>query len=519
MSDPSNSALPASISAHEVTIPKLTIFISYVHEDSGISDALNNLIQNAFGSDVAVFIDKVSIQQGEDIHVTIDVNLAKADILAVVSTNSDSPRYWAGYEIGFFEASHKIKRPSARPLWGSQVIFCSASYPPGPVADRKAIPLGFDSNALDRNQEDFDVSLKIADDDPLLLWFGELLLAITGEKLEERKILLDRYKSIIASFRKKVFAEFKQRPKFVFKPQKQLVIRFNSVPDHRFEVEGDAQITLLGNAHSVFGILNQSSSRTLTWLNFCNELDKAEGTLASLWIGTLVRMLTRAGKGDSLDETKGNLIWSQNEQKLFRLILTASTTYYNGKIEASIYAIEVLQRKDHGDPVTSLLAKALKSALRFRSLFLERNGLYNYLNIAYGHDAIADVGADIVAELDFLTMDLTEADFNKPAAYAGILTNQDIELMASTWLPLKTKLLENCKEAMASKPGENTDKTKSELAATLREINTKVGPLNDRFLKAVAAKLVEIAEQDESASGANPYSPGGSLVNSRLENH
>jgi hypothetical protein len=485
---------------------KLTIFISYVHEDSGISDALNNLIQNTFGSDVAVFIDKVSIQQGENIHTSVDVNLAEADILAVVCTSSESPRYWAGYEIGFFEASHKGPRPPDRPLWGTVVTFCSAGYLPGPIAERKAIQLGFDSTTLEMNEEDFGASLKIADDDSLLLWFGQLLTAITGENLEERKIVQDRYKSIIGSFRTKVFAEFKQRPKFVFKPQKQLVVRFASVPDHRYELEPDAQITLLGNAHSVFGILNQSSSRTLKWQEFCTELGKAEGTLAPLWIGTLIRMLTRAGKGDSLDESRGNLIWSQHEQKLFRLILTTSTTYYNGKIEASIYAIEVLQRPDRGDPLTSLLAKALKSALRFRSLFLERDGLYNYLNIAFGQDAIAKVGADIVAELDFLTMDLTEADFNKPAAYAEILTNEKIELMANTWQPLREQLLENCNAAMAAMPGEATDKAKSELAATLREINVRVGPLNDTFLKAVAAKLVEIAEQGDgtkSASGQN----------------
>ncbi len=488
--------IPDSGSIQDASAPKLTIFISYIHEDSGISDALNNLIQNAFGTEVAVFLDKVSIQQGEEIRAAIDLSLAKADMLAVVCTTSENPRYWAGYEIGFFEASHKGPPPPNRPLWGTHVGFCSAA-PPGPVAQDKTISLGFDGPAMEMSQDEFNAELKIADDDPLLLWFSRIHEATTGEKLEEHKKLQDTYKSIIANFRKKVFAEFKLRPKFVFKPQKQLVICFTSAASHCFQLEADAEIKLLGNAHTVFGIPSQSDSRTLSWGEFCTELAKVEGSLGPFWTATIIRMLTRAGIGDSLEEIRGNLIWSQGQQKLFRLVLTTSTTYYNGKIEAKIYLIEVLRRKDQGDPVTSLLAKGLQSAMRFRSLFLEENGLFSYLNIALAHDDIAVIAADIVAELDFLTMDLAEADLHKPASYTGILTAEDIELMASTWQPLKARLLENCKAAMAVPRGTESKTVKSELAATLREIGVNVGPLNDKFLRAIAAKLLEITEQSD----------------------
>ncbi len=45
----------------------MTLFISYVHEDAAIASTLNNMLFNAFGAKVAVFIDKVKIQQGENI--------------------------------------------------------------------------------------------------------------------------------------------------------------------------------------------------------------------------------------------------------------------------------------------------------------------------------------------------------------------------------------------------------------------------------------------------------------------
>jgi hypothetical protein len=45
---------------------KLTIFISYMHEDTRIADAITNAIGKAFGSEIPVFLDKARIQYGDD---------------------------------------------------------------------------------------------------------------------------------------------------------------------------------------------------------------------------------------------------------------------------------------------------------------------------------------------------------------------------------------------------------------------------------------------------------------------
>jgi hypothetical protein len=208
----------------------------------------------------------------------------------------------------------------------------------------------------------------------------------------------------------------------------------------------------------------------------------------------LVRVLARAGT-DSLDEVSGNLIWSQNEQKLYRIILTTYTTYYNKTIQASVYIVEVLIRKDHGDPETTLLAKGLQSAMRFRSLFLEQNGLFNYLNIELQQTGLAAAAAEIAAELDFLSLDLVAAAINTPASWNGILSPEEIKTMAGTWQPLKKKLLDDCRRAIAANDGAAVETAKSNLAATLHEIGAKVGPLNDSLLRAIAAKLVDIADR------------------------
>jgi hypothetical protein len=393
--------------------------------------------------------------------------------------------------------------PLGHPLWGKIVTFCSAGSSPEPLAGLKYISLGFDNSELEKTLEEFSQELQVRDEAPLLQWFGELLMAKSGENLKELKATQEIYEANIFRFWKAVFAEFKQRPKFEFKPQKQLKVRFNSVPNHHFQLGDDAEIELLGNAHSVFGISSPSMSRTLSWKDFRTELAEAEGSLSTFATGTLARILSRAAKkADSLDEVSGNLIWSINERCLFRIILTTYTTYYNGQIQASLYLVEVSRRPDVGDPLTTLLGKALQAALRFRSLFIEEKGLFNELNITVPQKGLSEVASDILAELDFLEMDLLEADLGKPAAYNGILTAKEIESMAATWQPLRKTLIEDCKRAIAARDISDIDAAKSHLAATLREVRTGVGPLNESFIRASAAKLIQIADEAEAHRAA-----------------
>jgi hypothetical protein len=499
------NTLPNDMGGNTPVSPQvnLTLFISYVHEDVAIATALSNLIQNVFGSDVAVFLDKVAIQHGDNILTSIEANLERADILVVVSTDVKGPRHWAGYEIGFFQASHASRRgpiPVGHPLWGKVVVFCSPGSSPEPLVGLKHLTVGFDTNVLQKTQEDFSKDIRITTEDPLLQWLGDLLTATSGEKLNELRPKQDIYKANIARFLKAVFDEFKQRPKDEFKPQKQLKISFSLRRDHRNDVAEDAKVELLGNAHSVFGIFNQGASITLGWADFCNELANGQGSLSTFGTITLPRILLRAvRKDDSLDEISGNLIWSHHEQKLYRVILTTCTTYNNGTNQASLYLVQVLRRPDHGDTFTTLLGKALQATLRFRALFLEQNGLFNYVNVTVPQAGLSELASDILAELDFLNMDLMEADLGRPSAYNGILTAEEIVHMASVWQPLRSSLIEQCNKILATIDDAELDTAKIRLADILKEIRARVAPLNEAFLRAVASKLGEIADSREVA--------------------
>ena len=60
------------------------------------------------------------------------------------------------------------------------------------------------------------------------------------------------------------------------------------------------------------------------------------------------------------------------DNHVYRLILTTSTTYLNGKMDVNIYIVEALTRPDHGDLTTTRLLKGLELASRFRFMFLEK---------------------------------------------------------------------------------------------------------------------------------------------------
>ena len=235
--------------------PKLTIFISYVREDGMITAALNNALQNAFGKDITVFVDRVSIQQGDNIRQVIEANLAKSDVLAIVSTGTERPSHdWAGFELGYFAASHAEPKPS-RPLWGKIVALAAPGKDPRPNSSHLHIPMEVAPALLALSDKDFSDRVRnVPDDDPLLLWFGDLHEAVYGEKIASRKSVRDSYRENIYELKCRIFAEYKRRPKTVVRPQKRLVIRYQIDAGTTEIVQATTTIAFAGGAASVFGI-------------------------------------------------------------------------------------------------------------------------------------------------------------------------------------------------------------------------------------------------------------------------
>jgi hypothetical protein len=104
-----------------------------------------------------VFQDKVSIQQGDNLHDTISENLKLSDVLAVISTGTERPSHdWAGWELGFFDATHANSEADANSLKGKIVTFCSARNAPRPMNNRLYITLDVDPKTLEKSEKEFE---------------------------------------------------------------------------------------------------------------------------------------------------------------------------------------------------------------------------------------------------------------------------------------------------------------------------------------------------------------------------
>ena len=341
------------------------------------------------------------------------------------------------------------------------------------------IPLDLDT-PLDRTPTEFDKRLVVDNDDPLMLWFGELLKAVSGEELDLKAGIQDKFRHTVAEFKGRVFAEYRRRPKAVLRPQKQLVIRYESAATTRGLVQSPASISFHGGAASVFG-MPDGDSNPVPWQVFGERV--APNSLGTFWTTTLAKILDIGGSAELIQANQG-LIASYNQSRLFRAVLTSWTTYHDGSAEANIYLIEVQRRADFGNPKTTVLLKALQLTCRFRFLFLEKQSEFYYLNVQVAdRKNLRSLANRIATELDLLQSDSVDADLDKPGTYAGFLADSQLLAMAQDWLPLEQQLRKACAAAINA-DGDSTA-AGADLAAALKEVFDRMRPHNDLMLKAM----------------------------------
>ncbi|HWO15397.1 MAG TPA: toll/interleukin-1 receptor domain-containing protein [Solirubrobacterales bacterium] len=485
---------------------KLTIFISYVREDEVVTTAMSNALQGAFGTDITVFMDKVSIQQGDNIRQVIEANLAKSDVLVIVSTGTERPSHdWAGFELGYFAAKHTEPKPN-RPLWGRIVTLAAPGKDPRPNSGYLYIPLEVAPLLLASSETEFSKRVQdIPDDDPLLLWFGVLYEAIYGVSPLNRKADRDRYRENIRELKCRIFAEFKRRPKAVMRPQKRIVVRHKlDATSTEFDPEATT-ITFHGGAASVFGIPDALGDSAMSWRHFCQSVSAhPHGAFWTLTLMELLQSVALRGIGD----TNRTVVASQSEAQLYRLVLGTLTTFYDGWVESDVDVIEVYRRADFGNPKTTLLLKGLQLVCRFRFLFLEDQSEFHHLNIAVlALPQLAERARQIARELEILKADSLEACLDKPADWRPYLTVQQLEAMARTWLPLEAALTTRCKDAIqaASEPAQL--EARSLLADVLKRMASEVRPHNSAMLLALSAALGQIANEGQSEDPPAPEAP------------
>jgi hypothetical protein len=505
-------------------VAKLNVFISYAHEDQKINDALCAMLEDIFGEDIHLFYDNESLHAGEDIDGKIQEELRKADTMLIISTGlMRASHSWTGFELGFFAATHESK-PGVR---GKVISICTHDDVPPTEGTRRFVPLNIENVDPVRPGQ----SIEISDDDELLQFIGDLVLEIDGIKLGKKKARRDKCKKHAKNFKLAVVEVFKSRIKEVRKPQKQFLIRYNikEVDPTRDDLPPEATIISVGGAIGLFGVSNnhsglsdmEASKIVLAGVRDKGRL-KAKGIkwgqlreliandpLALHWGAALCQVVISAG-ASTFDADSSQVIVAHSGDKRYRLILTTSTSFYDGTVEASVYLVEALRRKNYGRQDTTLLLKGLHIVCRFRFLFLENQSDFYWFNIeGWGTARLPRMARQLLAELGLMQTEAQEAELHEPSTWEVFVSIDDLETMMRTWKPLETEIRKLCLRAM--EPGAD----EASLAATLVELKQQLKLVaqritvhNSTMLGAIAKKLADMARDTARRSQISAMPPG-----------
>jgi len=467
---------------------KLNVFISYAHEDQKIAAAMTGMLKDIFGDDIDVFYDKECLRPGESIDETIKSELKKADTMLVISTGLVRTSHsWTGFELGYFDATHE-PTSGVTSVRGKAISICTYDDVPPTEENRRYVPLKIEKELLDADPIRAAKTIGIGDSDELLQLIADFVLEINGIKLSEKKAHFDACKRHAQGFKLAVVEVFKTRVKDVRKPQRQFLIRYNvkDVDPGHDDLPAEATITSLGESISLFGIPNSDpalldvevnelvlvgkrdkgiiKAKSMKWGQLLKLI--ATDPLALHWGSALSRVVISAGS--PIDADNSQIILTHNDDRRYRLILTTSTTFHDGTVEASVYLVEIPRRKDYGRQDTTLLLKGLDIVCRFRFLFLESQSDFYWFNVdGWGPTRLPNMARQLLTELGLMQTEATEAELHKPGTWAAFVSIKELESMMGTWLPLEAEIRKLCLRAL--QPGND----EPALTQTLRELRIR----------------------------------------------
>ena len=398
-----------------------------------------------------------------------------------------------------------------RPLWGNIVSLCSGDAPPKPEQGRLYIKLDSNEASIFASTEDYKAKLKIEEDDPFLLFFGDIYRAIRGFDLSTKQQDQQRLANKVRDLRIAIFSKFKTRPRLIERPQGRIIASWMQDADsyQQGRLPDDTNFRLMGGASRVFGMPGDIEGKDLKWISFIERL-KATPT-SKLQIHTLHSCLVSASDAGAVDRTGDGLLPTPDYQQVFRLVLNTCTTYYDGRIEVNLGLVEVKLRPDVGNEETTTLLKGLRIVCRFRSLFLERDSELNFINFEFGRpENVLEKARRLGSELDAIVCDCAEAKLDDPARWLRFVDAKDLQEMNAVWHPLNEQLINLCDEILSITDVSKILAIGHRISLVLQDIVRKTPKYNAALLKSMAQKLVDFSLAPTAAVSPPPPTAGKS---------
>jgi len=279
-------------------------------------------------------------------------------------------------------------------------------------------------------------------------------------------------------------------------PERKIVVRTGPAANSALS---DANVEFFGRFDS-FGF-QVSQGGSIPWPQFAASIEQED--IARCWTNTVQMLVSAAIRGDFRDNRQ--IVTSSEKDRAFRMFVARSVTYYSGTREFHIYIVEI-RYKDYGDPVTTMLLKAISIGLQYRFMFLEGRASEfspSRFNATLQQDLRAKI-AEMTQQLDFLLWSSQEAGLGKPESILQILGDMpagELDRRSEIWEDAKSKLYAVAGEMLSAADDRELLQNKARFLTVLQSFCDSTRVLNEDFTAKVLIALGRIVSGEAVKGG------------------
>jgi hypothetical protein len=508
----------------------LNVFLSYASEDEKISEALARTLRAAFVD--AIEITMMSeFPSGLNWRRLVDESIAETDILIAIATGQIKPSHsFTGQEIGSFSFSTRSQPKMARfnSLDRRMIPFAVLPHMPDTMNEFEGIDIDpgnlcavrFDAINFEENVNNlYDEDEKDAPDRMLFKLLGDIEDIINQArptstsammtKIEQRATIL---KGHARSLCKEIFENMRCREKSVIQPKSKLII---DVPPtwqrvSKYELVENATLRIEGPCYDAFG-LSDAPGRKYKWADFASN---AEDDIVFGWREALAQLISPAQRADFIDNS---IILSFDRKRIFRVFTSRIALFYSNEAQFHIYVVEMLRHKDHGDPLTTLLLRALQVSLGYRFMFLEYSSEFSpTMFMATNVRDLKRRVLDLINGLNLLLQTTEEYQLNDPKTIIGVLgisASKYANEMYKSWDIERTGLYEAAKSILRKKECGIADKI--EFIEVLKSFCDRTRGMNMNYTGSVLKLLHDKINADGTTKRARNSRGGKNIKSTR----
>jgi TIR domain len=485
---------------------RLHAFISYSSEDRDLATAIAEELRRAFSPAILKLTIDVEFSLGANWRDRLRSDLDTTDILLVVATGKQKVSHsFTGFEVGYFDSSvahcPRMKNfPNQDRVMIPIAVFTKT---PETMSEIQALQINtpFDPIVVDPaglKNSSMDVPNAAVKKSPIFKLFKRIQ-GIIRQSIQFTDDELDAFnEQLLESSARLMNVVHRDLQKRVFLenfPERKIVVRTGTAANSALS---DATVEFFGRFDS-FGF-QVAQGGSISWPEFAASIEQED--VARCWTETIQLLVSAAMRGDFRDNRQ--IVTSSEKDRAFRVFVARSVIYYSGTREFHIYIVEI-KYKDYGDPVTTMLLKAISIGLQYRFMFLEGRASEfspSRFNATLQQDLRAKI-AEMIQQLDFLLWSSQEAGLGKPESILQILGDMpvgELDRRSEIWEEAKSELYAVAREMLSADDREILQK-KADFLKVLQLFCDSTKVLNEDFTAKVLIALGRIVSGETVNSG------------------